>query len=295
MAISFLKKGISVKRMLHHKLAGEYKARGYDTMHASSLTSEDFCERKVWLLRTLGIQEPDEFIGTALRMTFDHGNEFNRMFTEEWMVDSVVGHWRCDACGQMHGVMRKPRRCVSCNAHSRALRYQEVRFFDPDLDASCGVDALLYYSAPKLLPIELKTIDKDQWKDLVMPKAEHRQRTALYLHMIANSDSHHKDRVDTTKAVILYKSKAFGVKDKEVANYPFRDAPFSPIKEFVVHAGETSIEEPIRRARVVKKCCEEGVAPYGSKACSSALCPMAKACPVVKECHSGSFPPIYKE
>jgi len=285
------KNSVSVKRMVHERLAGMVKARGYKRTHASDTTKPDFCPREVALLDTMGLTPDDEFIGTALNITFRHGEDNNYLFTDVWMRDAVVGDWKCGACSNILKFSKYKKTCPDCGCAD--MTYQEVRFESLKSGVSCGVDAFIDVGASLLLPIELKTIDKDKFKDsktkkeLAAPLAEHKQRTCIYLRTIEESNHPHKHKINTQEAVILYRSKGHGIKDEAIRDYPFRDDLFSPFKEFFVKRDDSLTSTPIRKAWAVKQFRDNGEYPEGI--CNTSFCPKAMACKVSKECFSGKY------
>jgi len=287
-------KKISIKRLIHERLSGFREARGYKRIHASDVTKPEYCPREVRLMDVLNVKAKDEFIGTALAITFDHGEENNSMVADRWLRDLAVGDWLCKECGHLHLFTKVPHTCVKCN--SRSLVYREVRFTSEKSGVSCGIDLFLDVGRPLLCPVELKTIDRNKFKDpdpkkkggLKAPLAEHKQRTCLYLRSIAESNNPNKDKIDTNTAVILYRSKGHGVKDTEVGDYDFRDDRISPFKEFIVHRDDTLTDLPVRRAWAVRTSRDLGVIPEGI--CSVAFCKRATQCHVTAACFSGNHP-----
>jgi len=284
---------ISVKKLIHQRLAGYRKARGYTRIHASDVTKPEYCPREVRLMETLKTPHKDEFIGTALAITFDHGEENNSMVADKWLRDIVVGDWKCSECSHVQGFIKYPKSCPKCL--STSLTYQEVRFTSKVSGVSCGIDIFLDVGAPKLLPVELKTIDRNKFKDpkkggkeLIAPLAEHKQRTCLYLRSISESGSPHKDKIDTTKAIILYRSKGHGVKDTDIYDYDFKDDAISPFKEFLVLRDDALTDMPVRRAWAVSKSRELGVIPEGE--CKASFCDRAVDCHVSQACFSKNYP-----
>ena len=301
MAVSFIAKDepVSIKHMIHSRVAGTEKPRGYKRIHASDLTKPDYCPRMVRLQDvTERILRP-EFIGTALRLTFDHGEQTNIAIAENWLVDAVVGDWKCLRCGHMHSFIKRPKRCYKCDAVE--LRYHEVRFKSKKTGASCGIDVLVDTGEPKLRIVEVKTIDKDMFKskygkeELLAPMAEHRLRTCLYMQIIADSDHKHKDRVNTNLATLLYKSKGFGCKDLSMREAGIKDAPFSPFKEFVIKRNDKLCARVYKLAKRVTKARKKEQMIERLPACSTAFCDTARVCEMVKACFSGKYPATMKE
>jgi len=281
----------SIKMMIHKRMAYTEPARGFKRIHASDLTKPGFCPRMVRLLDVTGKKIPGEFISTALRLTFDHGNDTNKHIAENWLVDVAVGDWHCMKCGFLHEFRRRPKIC-SCGCKN--FEYREVRFESKECGASCGVDILVDTGEAKLRVVEVKTIDKDYFKskdgktELLAPMAEHKLRTTLYLRIIADSDHPKAGFINTQEAFVLYKSKGYGCKDTSLSENGVHDAPFSPFKEFTVCRDDNLTDTEWVRALVIKKARENGTMPSGK--CTTAFCDGAKGCPVAKACFSGKYP-----
>jgi hypothetical protein len=164
-----------------------------------------------------------------------------------------------------------------------------MRFTSAYSGASCGLDLGLDLGLGKLVPVEIKTIDKDEFKTLVAPLAEHRQRTALYLRIISESDEPAAKSFSTKQARVLYASKGgYGCKDPEPAQWGLYDK-FSPYKEFILDRNDEITETPTEKARQVHLF-RKGEAGMPDGICPQSFCKRAKGCKVVKECWSGKFP-----
>ena len=151
---------------------------------------------------------------------------------------------------------------------------------------------LLAMGEPKLRPVEIKTMDKDQFKTLVAPLAEHKLRTTYYLRIIAESDHSWATMVSTERSTILYVSKGgYGCQDDTLKGWGLREQ-FSPFKEFTVERNDAMTEALDRRAKVVKDFRDGKVGmPHGL--CVTALSKRAKFCPQRAACFSGEHPPVY--
>jgi hypothetical protein len=145
----------------------------------------------------------------------------------------------------------------------------------------------------KLRVIEIKTMDKESFKDLVAPLAEHRLRTNLYMRCIAESDDDRSSLLFTDTAYVLYVSKGgFGVKDPTIAKWGLHDS-FSPFKEYVVKRNDKDTENVLVAPRNVLKF-RQGLSGLPGPICTTALTDRAKECPLRKHCFSGKYPPGMK-
>lgn len=279
----------SLINLLHQSIGDFEEGRSMEKVHGSALTwdKKRFCPREYALVYHLKIPPEKQFVGTALRVTFNHGNNLQRDLNEKYLKDSMVGDWECRSCGKTRGMCKKPKldQCgqINCN-----WGYHEVRAESEYSGVTCGLDVLLSMGGKKLKLVEVKTMDKDEFRDLVAPKAEHRVRTNLYMRCI-DEDKNLAGKINTTKATVLYVSKSFGFK-AETPCLPcgHKDAPFSPFKEFEVTRNDDSIADMVESARSYHLWKTQGGAlPDGI--CDKVTCKRANQCLVAKECFSGKY------
>ena len=282
----------SLKYLLHRHMAGWDAPRSLKTIHASELTKEaGFCPRYVALHDKLQPKHQGSWITTSERMTYDIGHMVQaRVIDYLADMNKAVCHWRCYGCHWLHEFTTRPTTCSKCA--SRGFRAEEVRFTSAVSGASGGIDILAQLGEGKLTTVEIKTMAPDAFKELVAPLAEHKQRTSLYLRLIAESDHNWSNLVATNKAVILYVSKGgFGVQDEQPKKWQLTDR-FSPFKEFEVKRDDSLTDEPTRRAVVVKQFRAGNVGmPQGI--CVTAMSKRASNCRLKAQCFSGEFPPQY--
>lgn len=288
-----LKKQPSIKNLIHSSVAGWEKARFDGVVHASDLGKElEFCPRE-WALQIVhGIKPKDQFVGTALRMTFAHGRNVERDLRNEWLAGYVVGYWKCRTCGHNHPTFGKhPKvKCPKC-AYT-FWEYAETSFKSPHTGVSGSLDIIVDVGLPKHRIVEVKTMDKDQFKDLKAPLAEHKARTSLYMRLAHESHLDEADSINTNQAHILYVSKSFGFQDKTLAEAGIKDAPFSPFKEFMVERDDSLTDNVLNRARVVHLFRQDQNIGMPCGVCVNGLEKRAQHCSAVKYCWNGSHPSI---
>ena len=299
MAITFLRKikdilpVKDIRYLLHDHLHVRDPHRGVATVHASELTKPDreFCPRFYALADVTKAKLPDGWVSTSESVTFFLGRVLQDAVVT-WFAEMgrAVGHWKCVSCNQLHEFQARPVKCVSCGC--RVFKPEEVRFVSAKSGASCGVDMLINTGKPLLTPVEIKTMDKDEFKALLAPLAEHRLRTALYLRIIAESEHHWKNRVDTTMAHVLYVSKGgYGCADPQLKAWGLYEH-FSPFKRFEVPRNDKLVEPQSRLARVVKQF-RGGKVGMPAGVCATAFTKRAKQCPLCKACFSGQYVPVH--
>ncbi len=295
--VTFLKKAKdfqptgSLKFLLHSHLSGPEKERPLSTIHASDMTKpEGLCPRYYALHDEMQKKPRDRWLSTADVITYRMGNDLQDAIVHDFAdMGRAVGHWKCLACGHTHQFCKRPGKCENCGC--RGFKPEEVRFKSAITGASCGVDMLVNLGGPKLIPVELKTMIKDQFADLLAPLQEHRLRTNLYLRIIAESDHNWSNLVSSEEARVLYVCKGGYKADPELAKWGLPDK-FSPVKEYKIKRDDAKTEEMQKRAKVIVDFRAGKVAmPCG--VCKTALTTRAKKCPMKKECFSGNFPGEY--
>lgn len=283
---------VSVKMLIHARLAGYEAPRPHFPLRASDLLSSrgEFCPREHAFMDMGLAKKQAEFIGTALRMTFNHGRFMEEKIRNDYLADLVVGQWECAQCSYLHATFgkRPTVKCGKCGGWHQ-WRYQEPRFADPVSGVSGGIDFLLDTGSTKAMIVEVKTMAPDDFKALAAPLAEHKWRTALYLKLAADSQWSASERVNTKEARVLYVTKSFGFKDDTLKAAGLKDSPFSPFKEFVVKRDDALLDVPLRKAIVLKIWREDKKGmPCG--VCSNGLTKRAQSCPAVGPCWSGKYP-----
>lgn len=273
--------------MLHAHLRTQDMDRPYDRIHASDLTKEDYCPRRLALMIKTNQPRGSRWLSTSENVTFDMGRKLQDSVVH-WFSDMGIAYadWQCDSCGHMHQFVVRPGKCVKCQCKS--LSPHEIRFKSAKSGASCGVDMLVKPgTAPKLKKVEIKTIDKDQFKALKMPMAEHRQRTTLYNTICAEDEGHVAKFVDHSDSIILYVSKGgYGCSQEWLATAPTFDK-FSPFKEYVIPRNDEMVADLSEMAASFTKFLETGEVPSGI--CPTAFCPTAQKCKMKQPCWSGKF------
>jgi hypothetical protein len=131
----------------------------------------------------------------------------------------------------------------------------------------------------KLIAVEIKSIDKDEFKELKAPKGEHRVRSQLYLDIIANSESEVRDMVSHNVARILYVSKGYGAKT---------NGKVTPFKEFEVKASPKAVAPySVMASDVQLNWRNNKIMPSG--VCANSFSGRVKQCACPQECWSGKY------
>lgn len=295
MALKILKalqKTPSIKFMIHKSLAGWEAGRDDGYVHASDLMrDQEFCPRE-WVLRHIHeIKPKGEFISTAMAITFNHGRDVEYNVRNKWLKNHVVGNWVCDVCGAMHPTFGKYPK-VACTCGHKRWIYSEFSFHSPYSGVGGSIDAIVDVGATKHPILEIKSMDKDEFKALKAPKAEHKARTSLYMRLAEESGLNETECVDVKKAHILYVAKAFGIKDDSLSEAGIKDAAFSPFKEFIIERDDSLTDTVINRARVVYLAKQDPTLGVPCGICSTGLEKRAQSCSALKPCWTGQHPNV---
>lgn len=291
MAISFIQQVLDAKAKvsteetlistLIKNLGKYYPERSHKTVHASDVTKAEFCPRQYRLMDILGLKQPDTYINTALRATFDLGSMVAERLVEDWMGGRAYGKWVCRKCEHTIAFGTRPigHKCGAVGDCDYS--YREINFFGESSGISGSLDLIAYLGGSKMIPVELKTIKTEDFDKLAAPLAEHRLRTRLYLKLIEDSQNPIRFQLDTDKAKILYVSKGFGKMHPDYGQ-------ILPFKEYDVQRDDQSIELYLARGTLVKQCRVTETIPI-SKVCDSVTCTTAKRCLVKSQCWSGAY------
>lgn len=288
------KEAVSIKQTLHKRLAGWEEPRAHFPLRASDLLKKDseFCPREHALLDMKVAVKKGSFVGTSLRMTFDHGKDTEERIRNKYLRDMAVGTWTCGVCDFPLPQFGKAPRCKCPTCGWENWRYDEPAFSSASTGIHGHIDILLDVGSTKLRLVELKTMAPDEFKTLVAPLAEHKARTSLYLSLASESSWEPSKRVNTEEATILYVSKAFGIKDDSLRAAGIKDAAFSPFKEFTIKRDDTLITTPLAKARVLKIWRDNPKVGLPCGVCVNGLSKRAQGCSVVSACWSGSYPSV---
>ena len=182
------------------------------------------------------------------------------------------------------------------------FEYEEYRLVSATSGITGGIDMFLDVGDTKHRLVEIKSIDKEMFKELQAPLAEHRFRTSLYLRLLAEhfvnggpaslvQKAQHivPDTINVTTAHILYISKGFGLKDATLAQNGIKDSPFSPFKEFIIERDDEATQTSVNKATALRIFRDTQTSiPCG--VCTNALTKRAQKCSAVSACFSGKYP-----
>lgn len=276
-----------VKYLLHKKLAISDKPRSLDILHASELTHTErkFCPRERAFLLRDGDNRPDEFLGTALNITFQVGRWYEDQVRNVWLREFSMGTWVCSVCQTRHHYQTVPEKCSDCG-DSRYLNYEEPRAYSEKYGTSCGIDMLMWRN-DAIHVVEIKTMGRPQFEVLKAPLHEHYTRTQFYLDLLSESHWMNFDvKINLDFAYILYVCKGFGFGDDYEGREGIQDSKCSPFKEYIVERGDhADMLSLYDLASQVRKYRKTGVLPK-QKVCVTPTCARAEKCTYVQKCWS---------
>ena len=205
--------------------------------------------------------------------------------------DATSGNWLCVGCGFTTTRCPRPAACITPACKGTLFTYGGMRVVSEKTGISCGIDLFAALPGrPKLIAVEIKSYDKEKFKALKMPLAEHRVRTSLYLRCLAESGEGWSDVVEVDEADILYVSKGgYGYKTTApTQQWGLRDRAWSPFKVFTITRDDSLTEEYVKWALPVHKFNCGGEMPSG--VCPHALATRAENCDLRVQCFSGKYP-----
>ncbi|QNJ59204.1 rubredoxin-type fold protein [Vibrio phage vB_ValS_PJ32] len=270
---------------LHCTMSGHDPDRPYTRLHASDVTNQDieFCPRERALLIATKAEKNTRYISTETRTYFDVGECYHDLVREKWGANVSFGNWLCLACLHVAEASYKPDECPKCS--SKYLRYEELRVKSADTSISCGIDwQVFHHKLDQAIPYEIKSINADEFKKLVAPHAEHRIRTKLYLHSIANPTKPEKvNHLRTDVAGIIYVSKGAPDEGEYLGGSGFKEKK-TPFKEYMIQRDDAEIEDYLNKGRQLKRFLEGG--PLPEKICKASSEKRAEACRMCAQCWS---------
>lgn len=237
-----------LKPMVHQALGKSYINRDKQSIHASDVTQKGWCPREHYIYEKFDIATNTKFISTATKITWEYGRFIENELRNVWLRDIMVGTWKCAKCSIMYGsnLFTTLQGCKICYCNTlKNYVYLEPVFTIENLNIQGSPDCFVYTLKHDIVPIEIKTIDKDAFYILSKPSIEHVLRCQFYLKLISESiifDSFGKGKINTNFMQIVYFSKSFGLKDETVKDYNPLDKNFSPIKEYTVVRSDDSVQ-----------------------------------------------------
>lgn len=238
-----------------------------DSIRASSVPS--LCAREEVICALNGIDRLDR-VDAGLNLTFLHGTSLHWGVQNKLLGPAGIlyGTWRCDSCGQMHGIprdgvpivdwaVRYPNECSRCG--DKVFTYEEHSFADPSIQLTGHSDGFLVVPGlPGMGILEVKSIGARGALEIKnAPQIGHLIQAHVYM-MFSGLQW----------AKILYWKKAdYGVKAL-VEHHVVRDEDTVSLIRETVGSVWSGIRDKTLPQRI----------------CATDHCPRAKSCPVVDRC-----------
>lgn len=239
-------------------------------LHVSDLLGK--CIRKMALSERLNLPMPAGTISESMNLTYAQGiamHDYLKRKVGKGHPDKLFGRWAC-LCGNttthpmlLENIPRIP--CGDCG-HPPS-RYQELELHDDESMVVGSPDITLYLGElDAYYPIEIKSMNYEQWKEIVRPLPDHIMQIVFYWMLMRRLGYSVTNQVS-----ILYASKGFIFK--------------SPYKEFVIYPEEqiARLDDYLEEARALKEAKAGGPLPR-RVVCSSMNCREAKECHVAVMC-----------
>ena len=216
----------------------------YTVPRMSSLNKT--CLREIILGHKLGMRKY-EYVDANGSVIFDIGNELHRVVQNHsrYLGDKIYGRWKCLACNTILNkqLMPKPPECTVCGANHNAIQYEEKFLYIKWLTAHPDAYVMSPTTKKHLIVGEIKTIDKDAFKDLVAPIADHVYQVNGYMLLseIISKQEHWEIPFNSDEAYIYYFSKGHAGRQ----NYP--------VKIFTIKKQKAIVEDIIARVKLYRE------------------------------------------
>lgn len=282
-------KSRGLKYHLHKQLSTIEAGRPLDRVHASDVTLPGgICARMYALHDVMHSEPPSRSMSASQAATFRLGHMVEEEIIRQLNAAGVaLTNWLCASCGVIEEMTTEPPQCDTCGC--RHFNPTNHRYVSLKTGISASVDVHADLGDGKLTLCETKSIDKDEFKKLEAPIAEHRLRTNLYLRTVAESNSPYKSKVHLTHGIVLYQSKGgFGCKDPTVAAWGFDDN-FSPWKEYVVKRNDLDTDPLLDEPMKVKRFREGDRVVPTRVLCNALHDSRAARCPQRRVCFNPSY------
>lgn len=151
-------------------------------LHVSDLVHK--CMRMFALAEFIGVKLVGETMYDNMGVTFAIGKAIGQYLVDRSIIavpDKLWGNWVC-ACGvsKFQGTYHQAAQldlCPKCS--TKMLRYIEACFTNDEYNISGSVD-LIYLISKHLYLIEVKSIKKETWNDMVRPQPDHLLQLVFY-------------------------------------------------------------------------------------------------------------------
>lgn len=257
-------------KLLRYCPSGINNFRSVKYLHVSDLLGK--CVRKMALSAMLDLPMPSGHIQDSMGLTFAQGtaiHDFVKDKVAKGHPEKLFGRWGC-LCGKTitEPMLRLSVPNIACSECGTVPdKYHELELHDDDLMMVGSPDITLYLEELEAYyPVEIKSINPEDWKEIARPKPDHVLQVLFYWYLMKKLGYSVADQIS-----ILYVNKGYVFK--------------SPFKEFIVYPEEVieRLDEYIEEAKALKEAREGGPLPPRT-VCSSISCKDAKECHVAVTC-----------
>lgn len=235
--------------------------------HVSTLIRD--CGRMVQLAKISPIPIYQSAPTGGHRVMWEIGRAVERhvraQFVKRVQGVDILGEWTCRCRATRHRSMGWPgHECGVCGDQLRI--YDEITLTDHDRNLQGRPDMILLRNG-RLVVVEIKSMNEDEWNDLAQPLGDHIGQAGLYRQMLANDG---QDVADYTVFLYVVKRFRWG----------------SPYKEFTVHYApgntwDNMVQHHLRQAEAINA----GVLLPRQPACASPSSPQSRSCPTCTDCY----------
>ena len=243
-------------------------------IHVSSLV--DVCARKE-VLSNRYREEAYKSVSSFDRLMWKYGRVAEKHMRDAVIAAtngrSVYGKWAC-LCGSLKHTGMRPAEKVKCdNCGLSAFNYYEYPIRNDEYKIIGSCDLPLMHNG-YLIPIECKSMNYDQWVQLLQPLGDHITQVALYrwLYKEAGWNVHNMSS-------IVYVVKEYKFKTRKFPT-PYKEFHIDCESEDVLRMVEIALEE----AATIRDALSENFIPR--RVCGSVTESRAKACPMAHLCFS---------
>ena len=285
-----------VMEVFKNSYKGEVSTRsGPDhVIHVTDLLS--FCPRKFALCvkEDLKYHDPQRFPSKTF-FTFALGRKVQDIIISRYSKgeNKLVGTFKCVICRkEFFDIIPADNKCPYCKEKTKFI-YKDTRLVNDSYGYPIigQVDMFLYYPPRYILPVEIKSIDGEEFVTLSEPHSNYAKQLGLYMWLLTHPGTRiFKETVKavekrlhlkfiTKKGVILYASK--GSKANKEIEIP-EHIDNLPILTFTIQQPKLFIEDTIDSMETIAKFARSNRLP--KVLCSSDLDMMARSCHVKRVC-----------
>ena len=171
-------------KMLRYAPAQLNTYRSHDYVHVSDLLGK--CARKAALSEKFGLPMPANNLSDSMGLTFAQGTAMHDYIKDKVAKghpEKLFGRWGC-LCGKTitQPMIRDHVPNIACTDCGRVPdKYHELELFDEEYKIVGSPDITLYLDELEAYyPVEIKSINPEDWKEIARPKPDHVLQVLFY-------------------------------------------------------------------------------------------------------------------